>query len=70
MDNLENLPEIFRPVLHQFLSKYGIIVRTWEGIHSPSLSEQNTWYMTLFLFSTVLLSAKIKYCTNFFGFTT
>ena len=41
MDNLENLPEIIRPVLNQFLSKYGIIGRTWEGIHSPSLSEQN-----------------------------
>ena len=70
MDNLENLPEIFRPVSHQFLSKYGTVWRTWEGIHGPSLSEQNTWHMTLFLFSTVLLSAKIKYSTNFFGFTT
>ena len=50
--------------------QHGIVGRTWEGIHGPSLSEQNTWYMTLFLFSTVLLSPKIKYSTNFFGFTT
>lgn len=69
-DNLENLLEIFRPgYINFFPYMEWQKVRENESIHGPSLSRQNIWCMTLFLFTTILSSVKIKYCDNLSVFT-